>query len=495
MPSSLQTLDTAFPKIDEHQTTEENFLQVTNYLYMLLENLRYTLGNLGEENFNDTELDSIAKLIQEPIWARIEDDEGNIHTLNVTAENLLSQVSDINGNLSTLQQTANTLSSRITNTEGDISTLTQTASSLSSKISDAEGNLSSLSQTVNGLSTKISNAEGNISSLQQTASSLSTKVSNVEGNISSLQQTASSLSTKVSNVEGSISTLTQTVNGFSLSVSNGTSSSTIKLMSGSTVISSKRISFSGMVTFSDLSTKGSTTINGSNITTGTISVDRIKLYGDMRVYKSASDNAGAGSIGYYETGSASGMHFWTSGGEVAISGDGVSMKWTGTKNQIYVVSGAVGFIVTDSSADMSYRLIPNGFYPGASTATLGTPTKLWGQVYSTNSAISQSDANRKNSIEDLPEKYLTLFDRLIPRRYKLNDGTSDRYHVGFIAQEVEAAMTAAGVYSQEFGGFVKDTDEETGEDIYFLRYEEFIGILVAKINALETRINALEVTA
>ena len=233
MPSSLQTLDTAFPKIDDHQTTEENFNQVVNYLYMLLENLRYTLGNLGEDNFNDTELDSIAKLIQEPIWARIADDEGNIHTLNVTAQNLLSQVSDLDGNLSALQQTAETLSSRITTADGNISALTQTANSLSSKISDAEGNISSLSQTVNGLSSKISTAEGNIS------------------------------------------TLTQTVNGFSLSVSNGTSSSTIKLMSGSTVISSKSISFSGMVTFSDLSTKGSTTINGSNITTGTINACNI----------------------------------------------------------------------------------------------------------------------------------------------------------------------------------------------------------------------------
>ena len=254
MPSSLQTLDTAFPKIDDHQTTEENFNQVVNYLYMLLENLRYTLGNLGEDNFNDAELDSIGKLITEPVWARIADDEGNIHTLNVTAQNLLSQVSDLDGNLSALQQTAETLSSRITTADGNISALTQTANSLSSKISDAEGNISSLSQTVNGLSSKITTAEGNISTLQQTASSLSSKVSNVEG---------------------SVSTLTQTVNGFSLSVSNGTSSSTIKLMSGSTVISSKSISFSGMVTFSDLSKKGSTTINGSNITTGTINACNI----------------------------------------------------------------------------------------------------------------------------------------------------------------------------------------------------------------------------
>ena len=289
MPSSLQTLDTAFPKIDDHKTTEENFNQVVNYLYMLLENLRYTLGNLGEDNFNDAELESLAKLIREPIWARIEDNEGNIHTLNVTAENLLSQVSDINGNISTLQQTAETLSSRITTADGNISALTQTANSLSSKISDAEGNISSLTQTVNGLGSKISSAEGNISTLQQTANSLSSKISTAEGNISTLQQTAETLSSRITTADGNISTLTQTVNGFSLSVSNGTSSSTIQLMSGSTVISSKSISFSGMVTFSDLSAKGSTTINGGNITTGEI--DAVDIRG-VKVYGSRYYNSG-----------------------------------------------------------------------------------------------------------------------------------------------------------------------------------------------------------
>ena len=71
--------------------------------------------------------------------------------------------------------------------------------------------------------------------------------------------------------------LTQTVNSITLSVSNGESSSTIKLLRDGVVVSSKSISFSGMVTFSDLSTAGQTTINGSNITTGTI--DAIDIYG------------------------------------------------------------------------------------------------------------------------------------------------------------------------------------------------------------------------
>ena len=62
-----------------------------------------------------------------------------------------------------------------------------------------------------------------------------------------------------------------------LSVTNGSSSSTIQLLANGVQLSSQSISFSGMVTFSDLSTSGWTTINGDNITTGTI--EAIDIYG------------------------------------------------------------------------------------------------------------------------------------------------------------------------------------------------------------------------
>ena len=51
--------------------------------------------------------------------------------------------------------------------------------------------------------------------------------------------------------------------------------STLTLKSGQTSLSSAKIAFSGLVTFTDLASAGSTTINGANITTGQISADRI----------------------------------------------------------------------------------------------------------------------------------------------------------------------------------------------------------------------------
>lgn len=67
----------------------------------------------------------------------------------------------------------------------------------------------------------------------------------------------------------------QTLESITLSATNGTDSSTLTLKAGETVLSSPTITFNGVVTFWDLQNAGSTVINGSNITTGTISADRI----------------------------------------------------------------------------------------------------------------------------------------------------------------------------------------------------------------------------
>lgn len=171
---------------------------------------------------------------------------------------------------------ANLDSENITSLDASQTQISTVGGNLNQVLQDAAGNISLLERTADGLSSLVSDNTGAISALQQTAAGISSVVSAQGESISSLEQTASSLSSSISSINGSISTLQQTVNGFSLSVSNGSSSSTIKLMSGSTVISSKTIQFTGGVVFkSDLSTKGSTTINGSNITTGTINACNI----------------------------------------------------------------------------------------------------------------------------------------------------------------------------------------------------------------------------
>lgn len=58
--------------------------------------------------------------------------------------------------------------------------------------------------------------------------------------------------------------------GITLSASTNGTTSTITLKSGSTTITSAQIKFTGLVTFTDLYTSGSTQINADNITTGTV---------------------------------------------------------------------------------------------------------------------------------------------------------------------------------------------------------------------------------
>lgn len=200
MPGNILSADTQFPNFTGQESPAEQIRTIRNYLYMLLEQLRYTLNNLDAGNFNTEGLKEIQDAISQPI---------------------LKQLSDTDGNLAELQVTAAGLASRVSSNEGNISQLEQTAQGLSSRVGDAEGNISSLQQTANGLSSRVTSAEGNISSLQQTANGLSSRVSNAEGSISSLSQTASGLETRVANAEGAVSTVSQKVNGVTVTTPYG----------------------------------------------------------------------------------------------------------------------------------------------------------------------------------------------------------------------------------------------------------------------------------
>lgn len=136
-----------------------------------------------------------------------------------------------------------------------------------------------------------------------------------------------------------------------------------------------------------------------------------------------------------------------------------------------------------------------------------------GAVYlgASGSTAVTSDRNLKTDILDIDNKYIDFFDRLRPITYKYNKGHRD--HIGFIAQEVEEALIASGLTTEEFAGLIieKDvtlnpnydssmTDEEIKanethyDTLYSLRYEEFISLLVKKVQSLQEQINQLKET-
>lgn len=202
MPTSFLSADTNFPRLTADQPVEERLGKIQNYLYMLLEELRYTLSNLGEENFNEQ----------------------------------------------TLAELGETLTGGI-----------------SSTVSDLAGNVSTLEQTASSLTATVSNLSGDVASVQLTATALTSRLNNFNGSSSTIEQTATALTTRVENDEGDISYAQQTANKIEWVVASGTSASNFTLTPHMASLISDEISITGVVTFNDLETAGRSVINGDNI--------------------------------------------------------------------------------------------------------------------------------------------------------------------------------------------------------------------------------------
>lgn len=407
----------------------------------------------------------------------------------------------------------------------------------------------------------------------------------VDGNLtqySTIEQTSERIETVVADYESAdealSSSITQLKDSISLSVTNGekTASLTLSLGTGEDQVTREAtINMTGLVTFTDLSTSGNTTINGANIQTGTIkaaqiatgtitatqiasntitaseiaanaintselaasavtaakiassaitadkiasgavTTSKLDLTGMLTIYNGSSKTAYA-SIGYgtgYDGSSTTyGAKMAASGGSNYVIVTNAGARMTAGGHSIYVtsstayVSGPLGvsggitsstirssgsvLVLGPSNTGYGVRVTAGTFTPYSGSTDLGSSSYKWGNIYASTSTITVSDRRQKTDISGDMTKYLTLFDDLKPSSFKFIDGTSGRRHLGFIAQDVEASITRAGLTTKDFAGFVIG---ENGD--YGLRYSEFIAILTAKIKQLETRIAELEEAA
>ena len=188
---------------------------------------------------------------------------------------LRSTIETVEGDMSELRQTVSGFDLRIANAEGAVSELSLTLGGFETRITNAEGAVADLSLTVGGFSTRIESVEGNLADMSLTVNGFNTRIENTEGSISTLSQSLTSITTRVENAEGSISTVSQTADKVNWLIASGTSASNFTMTDRAVSLVADRIDLSGYVTITSLKTAGSTTINGSNITTGTISADRI----------------------------------------------------------------------------------------------------------------------------------------------------------------------------------------------------------------------------
>lgn len=358
---------------------------------------------------------------------RVEKTEENIDS--ITGEQTLIKeeqasmnlkLDEFSTKLTSVETTANSSSEKISSLEQDLQGFDLRVSDAEKTANSASEKTAELELTVNGFSTRITSAETKADSAVEKSTSLEQTVDGFDARIESAETTAGNADTKATQVKATVDGLTvstsasvsgnettttlslksgsttisssswngttaaqattiaaDAVNGITLSATNGDSSSTLTLKSGKTTLSSANIQFTGMVSFSDLSTSGKTQINGANITTGKISADRIDvstlsvekvMQGTKTVIDCSQSNAiyiGGGS-----SSGAIGTVYIKANNSVEIS------KW----------GSSGGFTFAISTSGGSFHSTFGNLY------SLGTATYPWGDIYCANLHIKVSSS-------------------------------------------------------------------------------------------------------
>lgn len=201
--------------------------------------------------------------------------EGVMDSKINTAKSEIKVTTDaISQNVSNLSQTVSTKAdgSTVTTLSNKVGSLETSVNGITSRVGKVETTQTSINGQVTGLESRMSNAESkitesaitNVVKESQFIKDINGNITTNKNNISKIEQTSNSITSSVRDLEGKYTEIKQTVDGIDLT---------------------------GKVSFSDLSTSGRTTINGANITTGTIDTNKVNIKGNTtRKIAIANDN-------------------------------------------------------------------------------------------------------------------------------------------------------------------------------------------------------------
>lgn len=268
----------------------------------------------------------------------------------------------------------------------------------------------------------------------------------------------------VSRLETSIKA---TAEGLETKVSKDKLVTEINASAEKVLISSSKLDLKGLVTISALQESGQTVINADNITTGTIKGRRLEAC--------AMD-----------------------GGAIAIGANNIVMNEAG----LWVIgecsADKPAYQVNSRGEIMQYwtdgirRFYSNGLGVSGTWVTHFdeyTASSDWYKICI--AANNTSDARYKNTIKSLDdeEHMEELFNSLKPSAFYYNKGTEyveTQRHLGFIAQDIEKAITEAGIEA-DMALF-----DHINEDKLGVNKQELIALCVWQIQKLKARINELE---
>ena len=187
MPANILNADVMFPSFRDDETSEQKLDKVTNYLYMLLEQLRYSLSNLDADNFNDTGLREIAEGISRPLQTEFENElvktaaliEGFSNEFGSQIAALTQWKSGAEQSIASVTQKANANGASITSLVNWQNTANSTLASVQQKANANGASITSLVNWQNTANSEIGGLKSTTASIKATADSAGAKISQV----------------------------------------------------------------------------------------------------------------------------------------------------------------------------------------------------------------------------------------------------------------------------------------------------------------------------
>ena len=225
-----------------------------------------------------------------------------------------------------------------------------------------------------------------------------------------------------------------------------------------------------------------------SIETGRVSTGGISFSDDNGTTKSGIETIAGDATGI-------GLQIGSSGLLVIGAGESCSVllnnsdKYTnGTTEQMFITSDNCVYLYTGMGTwSNTKKLVFDGnanFFPEVNKGwSVGTSANRFNNgyfttVYNSSGSITGSDARIKKDFADIPNPEEFIMS-LKPTQYKYIDGTSNRNHWGFIAQDVKESLD--NICNTDCGLYIEDTlDSKPLSECSYeekelgLRYEEFI---------------------
>lgn len=252
------------------------------------------------------------------------------------------------------------------------------------------------------------------------------------------------------------------------------------------------------------------TIEGNSLKSGAVGIYSLHPEIDVTIGNVTSRNwriIAGNSFGVTREGQVSVNNIDISGGSFEMKTNNNTYIRIGNKYESFAVD-TIDFKPASLSSDgigsgERLALVPNGiqyhYGPRGAISKLiefkfdsGYRGILHHSWYTDTAITVTSDELKKNNIEKQADVYSRIFDRFNPVTFKYNHGTSDRIHMGLIAQDVESSVIAEGITTKDFAPLCYDVDESGNKINYGIRYEELVSMCIYEIQKLKKRIAELE---